>query len=259
VVDTFQETHAMPIHDWTRVTAGIFHHFHHEWISEISRTLNGGLLPAGYYALAEQVAGGMGPDVLTLEMPVPQPTSPKQENGDGVAVAARPPKVRFHARTEEDTYARRAKAVVVRHTSNHRVIAMVELVSPGNKSHRAAISSFARKAQESIQAGIHLLIVDLFPPSPRDPDGIHRVIWEEGHEGDFPLPPDKPLTCVAYMGGPCLEVFLEPVAVGERLPEMPLFLTTESYVPVPLEATYQAAWEAVPSYWREVVSSSTVS
>jgi hypothetical protein len=47
----------MPVHDWTRVDAGIFHAFHHDWITEIGGALNGGLLPAGYYALPEQVAG----------------------------------------------------------------------------------------------------------------------------------------------------------------------------------------------------------
>ena len=92
--------------------------------------------------------------------------------------------------------------------------------------------------------------MDLFPPGPRDPHGLHRVIWEEGREGDFALPADEPLTCVAYLAGPCPEVFLEPVAVGEPLPEMPLFLTTETYVPVPLDATYRAAFDAVPAYWR---------
>ena len=40
----------MPIHDWTRVDAGIFHHFHVTWIPEIARALNAGLLPDGYYA-----------------------------------------------------------------------------------------------------------------------------------------------------------------------------------------------------------------
>ena len=57
----------MPIHDWTRVEAGIFHHFHHDWITEIARALNHGILPADYYALAEQFAAGFGPDVLTLQ------------------------------------------------------------------------------------------------------------------------------------------------------------------------------------------------
>jgi hypothetical protein len=244
----------MPIHDWTRVAAGIFHDFHHAWIFTIKRALNGGLLPPGYYAMAEQIASGKGPDVLTLEMPMPrQPLAEKNDQG-GVVLAAKPPKVRFHARTEEDAYARKAKAVVVRHVSDHEVIAMVELVSPGNKGSGAELSSFTRKAQEALQAGIHLLIVDLFPPGPRDPQGIHRVIWEEGREGDFALPADTPLTCVAYMGGPCPEVFLEPVAVGHPLAEMPLFLTTETYIPVPLDATYQAAWDAVPTYWRDVLT-----
>ena len=57
----------MPMHDWTRVEAGIYHDFHHEWISEIKRALNRGLLPEDYYALAEQQAAGFGPDVLTLQ------------------------------------------------------------------------------------------------------------------------------------------------------------------------------------------------
>ena len=44
----------MPIHDWTRVDAGIFHDFHLGWIAEIRHVLNGGLLPPNYYALAER-------------------------------------------------------------------------------------------------------------------------------------------------------------------------------------------------------------
>ena len=36
--------------------------------------------------------------------------------------------------------------------------------------------------------------------------------------------------------------------------EMPLFLTPEVYVPLPLEASYQSAWEAVPSYWQHVLT-----
>ena len=57
----------MPVHDWTNVEAGIFHHFHHSWIEEIQRVLNAGLLPPDCYALAEQHAAGFGPDVLTLQ------------------------------------------------------------------------------------------------------------------------------------------------------------------------------------------------
>src|ERR1700680_4582746 len=64
------EDRTMPIHDWTRVEAGIFHDFHHEWISTIKRAVNQGLSGTNYYALAEQIAGGLGPDVLTLQRPL---------------------------------------------------------------------------------------------------------------------------------------------------------------------------------------------
>lgn len=246
----------MPIHDWTRVTPGIFHHFHHAWIFAISKALNGGLLPSGYYAMAEQIAGGVGPDVLALEMPEPRPPLSESANEGGLAIATRPPKVRYHhAETEERRYARKAKAVVIRHSSDHRVVAMVEIVSPGNKSSRGAIEAFAGKAREMMRAGIHLLIIDLFPRGPRDPNGIHAVIWDDEGEGDFPLPEDEPLTCVAYLSGELPQVFLEPVAVGRALPEeMPLFLSEEIYVPVPLDSTYRDAWEAVPEVWRNALA-----
>ena len=57
----------MPIHDWTLVTAGTWHAFHLSWIVEVQLALNGGLLPASYYAQAEQIAGPLGPDVLTSQ------------------------------------------------------------------------------------------------------------------------------------------------------------------------------------------------
>ncbi len=240
----------MPIHDWTRVDAGTFHDFHHSWIAEIKRTLNRGLLPRGYYALAEQITGNLGPDVLTLSRPVFGSLSADSQPSDGgIAMADAPPKTRFHARNEVDVYARKAKDVVIRHRSGHEVIAMIEIVSPGNKSGQTEMKAFVQKANQALWAGIHLLIVDLFPPTARDPRGIHRAIWGEDREGDFALPDDKPLSsCISYVGFPAIEVFLEPVAVGETLPAMPLFLSPEVYVPLPLEATYQSAWETVPDF-----------
>ena len=41
----------MPIHDWTRVDAGLFHAFHQSWSVRIQDALNAGVLPKGYYAL----------------------------------------------------------------------------------------------------------------------------------------------------------------------------------------------------------------
>src|SRR5438105_9535013 len=98
------EKEAMPMHDWTTVGAGIFHAFHHEWISEISRSLNRGLLPADYYALPEQVAAGFGPDVLTLQAP----GRDTESAGGGTATATRPrPRTRFVAESAAEFYRRK--------------------------------------------------------------------------------------------------------------------------------------------------------
>jgi len=243
----------MPVHDWTRVSAGIFHHFHFEWIGDLSRVLNRGLLPPNYYALAEQIAGELGPDVLTLQGP-PGDALLTEDPPGGVALSIAPPRVRFRARAEPDAYAAKARTVVIRHTSDHRIIAMVEIVSPGNKSARHALRRFTNKAMQILRSGIHLVIVDLFPPSVRDPEGIHKAIWDELIDNDFTLPPDRTLTLASYIGGVVPECFVEPVAVGGSLPDMPLFLSPEVYIPLPLERTYESAWEAVPAYWRSVLA-----
>jgi hypothetical protein len=249
----------MPIHDWTRVNAGIFHDFHHEWISTIKRALNSGLLPSDYYALAEQVAGGLGPDVLTLEYTRPsspggKPSSARGGTGSSTTLATEPPAVRFTATAEPEQYARKRKRVVVRHSSGDHVVAVVEIVSPGNKASRHGLRDFVQKAVELLDAGVHLLVIDLFPPGPRDPEGIHGAIWSEITETDFHLPPDKPLTLASYVAGDEKRAFIEPVAVGDVLPEMPLYLTPQGYVRVPLEAAYRAAYDAVPQRWRDVLA-----
>ena len=154
-----------------------------------------------------------------------------------------------------DLYAAKANRIVIRHISYHDVIAMIEIISPGNKSSRHGLRAFVDKAISVLRLGIHLVILNLFPPGPCDPQGVHKSIWDEFIDNDFVLPPDTPLTLASYVGGPVPEAFIEPTAVGLSLPEMPLFLTPEVYVPLPLEATYQSAWEAVPSFWRDVITS----
>src|SRR5262245_18793823 len=114
----------MGVHDWTQVAAGIFHDFHHEWISTIKHALDGGFLPANYYALAEQIAGGLGPDVLTLESEEKRSegiASEAESAEGGVAVATAAPKVRFSS--VEDLDLTKRKRIVVRHVSGHRAVA----------------------------------------------------------------------------------------------------------------------------------------
>jgi hypothetical protein len=246
----------MPAHDWTRVDAGVFHSFHTTWIGELTKSLNSGLLPPDHYALGEQIAGLGNPDVITLQAPAsPRGNGHASELPGALALATAPPQVQWTAQLEQRLYARKQKRVVIRHSSNHRVVAMIELVSSGNKDSQHALNTFVNKALSALEDGIHLLLVDLYPPGPRDPQGIHGAIWGElgGWQQEYVQPSDKPLTLVAYTGGLTDTAYVQPLAVGETLPEMPLFLTAEDYVNVPLEMTYQSAYQGVPQFYRELL------
>jgi hypothetical protein len=247
----------MPIHDWTRVDAGIFHHFHTLWIAEIASALNAGLLPPDFYALAEQIAGSLGPDVLTLQTPTPPGSEPAGDVPGTVAVAAVPPKVRLTVRLPMDEYTARRRTVVIRHVSGHRVVALVEILSPGNKASSHPLKVFLKKAIAALTQGIHLLLADLFPPGPRDPQGIHGALWQRLGGDAYEQPSDKPLTLAAYSAGPIPTAYVEAVAVGDVLPDMPLFLTPDEYVNVPLEASYQIAYGRVPRFYRNILDAGT--
>ena len=252
----------MAVHDWTSVEAGIFHDFHLAWIAEVRRALNGGLLPRGYYALAEQHAGRSIPDVLTLHGgPPPANPLPLPPLSGGTAVAEAPPRVR-RRQTVQPSAARLRRTVAVRHVSGHRLVALLEIVSPANKDHARSVADFAEKAASAIDAGIHVLLIDLFPPGPHDPHGLHgavRQLLEQSDEpsGDDDPPAAEPLTLTAYAAGPPVDVYLEHVSVGAALPDMPLFLTPDWYVNVPLGPTYQATYGGVPAFWRDVIEGGT--
>ncbi len=246
----------MPIHDWTRVIPGAFHDFHVEWMTSIKHALNRGLLPSNYYAMAEQVTGYVAPDVLTLERPARNGTK-KPPTTRGIALADAPPKVHYRAKSELEIFTRKASTIVIRHASDHDVVAMIEIVSKGNKNQRQRLGQFLEKVHAILQEGINLMVIDLYPPNRLAPQGIHHAIWEQvtgidsaGAE-DFALPKDKKLTIASYIGGTFPETFVEPTAVGLPLPDMPLFLTPAENVNVPLERTYETAFQEVPEFYRE--------
>src|SRR5262249_3041904 len=143
--------------------------------------------------------------------------------------------------------------VAVRDAENDRLVAVIELVSPGNKSSRHAVESFVSKACELLDAGIHILVVDLFPPSRHDPQGMHGAIWLDLTDREFQLPAGKSRTVAAYAAGSVMRTFVEPLAVADHLPTMPLFLRSDEYVLLPIEPTYLAAFEAVPQRRRAEV------
>jgi hypothetical protein len=177
--------------------------------------LNGGLLPRGYCALSEQVATRMQTDVLVT---------------------------------------RRGRHLAVRHVSGHQVVALIEIVSPANKDRKAHVRELAEKVVRTLEAGVHVLMLDLLPPGPHDPGGLHGAVWAYFDRAAYEPPADGPLTLASYAwAGLEPQAYVEPVAVGQSLREMPLFLTADRYVNIPLEATYGAAYRGMPEFWRSVI------
>jgi hypothetical protein len=68
---------------------------------------------------------------------------------------------------------------------------------------------------------------------------------------------DKLLTVAAYDAGNELTAYVDALAVGDPLPDAPLFLEPGWYVNVPLEQTYMASWDVTPKPIRDLVAPPT--
>ena len=212
----------MPMHDWTQVEPTIYHHFHQQWTVAIADALNVGLLPPGFSALIEAQCQS----VVTAER-------------------------------QSDTILRRANRIAIRHRMSE-VVCIIEIVSPGNKASRTALRAFVEKTCDFLSAGVNVLLIDPFPPGPRDPHSLHKVIWDEIEEAPFEMPADEPLLLAAYQSGDDAVglspvAYLEPYRVGAVMADMPAWIDPDLYVEVPLERTYQSAWDVCPSDYRYLV------
>lgn len=238
----------MPMHDWTTVEPTIYHHFHQQWAVEISRLLNAGLLPTGLSALIEQSTGGVEPDVLMVER--------RRPNRPSLGHTTTLPRTRLSMETM-NRLTRKANRIAIRHRLGE-VVCVIEIVSPGNKANRHVINQFVQKTYDFLRAGVNVLLIDPFPPGPRDPHSLHKLIWDGFEEVPFDLPADEPLLLAAYRaptadGFTPLRADIEPLRVGAMIPDMPAWLDVDEFVSVPLERAYSAAWDASPADFRYLV------
>lgn len=207
----------MPVHDWTKVDAGLFHAFHLSWIANLTDRLNNGCLPPDYYALA-----------------------------------AAPPRSAWSRRNEAVAYAARADLIAIRNR-NDDLAAVIEIVSPGSKWSSTEFKPFIAEMTKLLYQKANLLLIDLFPTGSLYPQGIHKAIWDELNGDRFTLRPDKPLTLASYSVGPSVTAHVETFAVGDSLLDMPLFLQSDAYVKLPLEATYEATWNVFPEQLKHLL------
>jgi hypothetical protein len=244
----------MPVHDWSRVDAGTLHDFHSSWITHLKEALNGGRLPRDYYAMAEQHTSLRVPDIITLHAPDILTGRPPLTGNGGVALIDAPPRIsRRLVASAELNYTAMRRTLVVRHIIGHRLVAMIEIVSPGHKDRETSVAQLAEKIETALRTGVHVLLVDFFRPGKHDPRGVHGAAWSAFDAQGYDLPRDRPLTLASYLAGQIPEAFLEHVGFGEPLPEMPLFIEYLAHVRVPLEPTYSAAYRGMPEHFRAIL------
>lgn len=237
----------MPLHDWSQAPAELFHHFHQVWSVSIARALNRGVLPSELTALVEQRADTIESGVLANNT----------RHSTNAAVLDKP-QTRFVRQTEKHFYADKANRIVIRHHLG-KVVALIEIVSPGNKDSNRAIRQFVQKLTDALYQGIHVLVIDVFPPGKHDPHSLHELIWNELDDEEFSLPSPHDRLLASYETGSIQSAYIETVGVGSSLPDMPLFIAPGAHVLTPLESTYQDAWQDTPESVRRLVESGSKS
>jgi hypothetical protein len=220
---------------WTTIHGG--------WAFEMMAQLNRALLPKGYFAAAEVVVTGrVEIDVGTFEEPI----GDGDGNGDTGAVAVQtatqtitqPLTLVTIPAIFPDEYEVR----VFREEGGATLVAAVEVVSPGNKDRPEARRAFAAKCASYLQAGVGLVIVDVVTERLANlHDELMRVLEQQPA---FAFPPESPLYAVAYRPKKTKtaeQIDIRPysLAVGQKLPVVPLSLSNGPTVPLDLESSYE--------------------
>ncbi len=245
----------MPLHDWTRVETASFHDFHQLWLACLRLRLSGGMLPDGYFVHLERHFGRFESDILTLSSPVPlsgrngRPRAAESGNG-GVAVAVRPPlaAARLSASPVKQS------TITIRRVGTDRVVALLELASASNKDRPASVAACVEKAKAALDAGVHVVHLDVLPATKSAPANLSSAIWDAVDGRDYPFDPAKPFAADSFVADRVNELYANPLGVGDEWPVVPLFLDTETYIELPLADTYAQAFAGVAPQDRGLLS-----
>jgi hypothetical protein len=227
----------MPLHHWpnARVAWKSFHSF---WIAKIAEHLND-VLPPGFQARPTEYLVGIEPDTLFLQQAGQKGARP---------VAAQPALEAATLTAVLPTPAELPLVGVYSAYDDKRLVAAVEVVSPGNKDRPESLAAFTEKAFLLLHEGVHLLIVDVIrqPQTPIRVQVLKRLGLPEE------INPQRSWIssyCAIALEDPSprLEVreWAADVGIAEELPTLPLFLQADQlWVMLEIESTYLATLQA---------------
>lgn len=219
----------MPLHDWSDDSG--WENFHALWTYRLFEDIQP-RLPAGYQVvLGSHARAGLRmaakPDVAVTN---PFPTAADLSSGiapdDEVPVATLEP------------------GLLIQVQRRGEVVAVIELVSPGNKDRHSEQAGGVVRYAGYLRAGIHLVLVDVHhaPAGFSFPDGIAADL---GLPNQPAVPPPAGVVYRvggrASQGGSYVAVWRRPFQIGRPLPSLPLPLDVGMDLAVDLEDTYMQA------------------
>jgi hypothetical protein len=219
---------------WTTLHAG--------WATRIADDLNERWLTSDYLA-AEIATSGLHPeiDVATYEKPsVSLAAAPG--DGAGVATLARPTwQVADPVLSFAVTFPEVIEVRIYTELGRRKLVAVIELVSPSNKDRPGERRAFAAKTAAYLQQGVSVVVIDIVTSKRFN---LHNEIVQLlAAPPEAAMPADQPIYTASYRPTfrdekPQIDLWREPLAVGQPLPTMPLRLTGDLFVPVEFESTY---------------------
>jgi hypothetical protein len=127
-------------------------------------------------------------------------------------------------------------------TRGRRLVAAIELVSPGNKDRVGKRNAFVGKCAALLQNGVAVSIIDVVTTRPFN---LYAELMAFIEHPDPTMRADQPLLYAAscrWVRGEeraLLESWSEVLAVGQPLPKLPLWLADALVVPLDLEESYE--------------------
>jgi hypothetical protein len=211
---------------------------HGAWPGFIAVQLNS-LLPREYRSVPRMHLGtAIEVDVAAFENEAPLGSGDSGDNR-GSAVAWSPAQPTLLLETDSPTPPE-YEVRVYDERRGRRLVAAVELVSPGNKDRPESREAFVSKCHALLQEGVCVAIVDLV--TERQANLYAELAERIG--AARPAVADSPIYAVSCRGlkGPNrwrVEAWEHALAVGAELPTLPLWLTDRLHVPLELELTYE--------------------
>jgi hypothetical protein len=212
--------------------------FHSAWANTMVRHLNSRWLPRHYRSAPQAHLGALVEvDVATFEEERPLLNVGGSNGGGATAVWApsRPTASIAVALPAQDAFEVR----VYDERRGRRLVAAVELVSPGNKDRPESRQAFVIKCAAYLQQQVSLVIVDVVTDRLAN---LHAELMELLHQSIETT--ELPLYAAAYRSskekdGWRMDLWYEPLTLGIALPTMPLWLASNLAAPLELELTYE--------------------